>query len=186
MERLKTKKNIIVLTIFAIFIMANLCYFFFFKPNPIFRVNWNKAMAVKGNSVLTLEAPGEVSSVGKKFIVNVNLDTKGYQVNSIQSYIDFDPRVLEVVNTDTADSFCKFYPENNFDNSKGSIKLSCGSPYPGFRGTNNIQKIEFLTKAIKSTDIKINNQSMVLANDGKGTNLLKDFDSATIRVKAGL
>lgn len=186
MERLKSNKNIIVFVFFVIISVAVFGYILFLKPNPIIRVNWNKVLAVSGNSVLSIDAPTEISGVGKHFVASVNLDTKGYQVNSVQSYIEFDPRVLEVVSNNTDSSFCKFYPENNFDNDKGIIKLSCGSPYPGFRGINTIQKIEFLAKAIRSTNITINNQSMVLANDGKGTNLLKEFDSAPVRVKAGL
>ncbi len=170
----------------AIILSMIIIYLVFFKPNPIARVNWNKIEAKKGNSVLNLDAPSEVGSVGKVFTVSVKLDTQGSWINAVQSYLEFDPRVLEVVTTSTAESFCKFYPENTYDNNKGVIRLSCGTPYPGFRGQDTVETIQFLTKAIKTTDIKINNQSLVLANDGKGTNLLKDFDTISVRVKAGL
>ncbi|MEI6498801.1 MAG: cohesin domain-containing protein [bacterium] len=180
----KIPKKFVIIA--AIILSVVILYLVFFRPNPIVRVNWNKIIAQDGVSALSIEAPEEVGSVGKIFTVTIKLDTQGSLVNAVESIIDFDPKVLEVVTTNTEESFCKFYPENTFDNSNGEVRLSCGAPYPGFRGTNSIETIQFLTKAIKSTDIGINKQSMVLSNDGKGTNLLKDFDSVSVKIKAGL
>jgi hypothetical protein len=162
-----------------------LVYIYFFKPDPIFRVNINN-LSKANPSVLKIEAPASISGVGKTFTVKIVLDTSGQYINAVQSHIEFDPRVLEVVNTQTEQSFCKFYPENNFSNDKGNIKLACGTPYPGFKGQNTLQTIEFLAKAISQTELRLTKDSMVLANDGKGTNLIKDYDTALIEVKAGL
>jgi hypothetical protein len=168
---------IFVLVVAAVFVL-------FYKPNPVIKVNWNKVGVGKGSSVISLAVPDSVSGVGKKFIVEVVLDTKGSTVNAVQSYIEFDPRVLEVVKTETKDSFCKFYPENNFSNDTGLIKLSCGAPYPGFKGKNTIQSVEFMTKSFRNTKIEVIEGSLVLANDGKGTNLLTEYDRAEIMIKA--
>ena len=169
-----------------IIIMVLVVYILFFKPNPILRIDTNKLLAAKSESALSLEAPEEVEGVGQKFVVRVNLDTMGNSVNAVQSYLEFDSKILEIVTADTAKSFCKFYPENSFDNSKGLVKLSCGAPYPGFRGKTIMQEIEFTAKAIKTTTIRISQDSMVLANDGKGTDLLRTFPEASIRIKASL
>lgn len=184
MDKLNNLKNkgeyllaIFVLMVAGVFVL-------FYKPNPVVKVNWNKVGVGKGSSVISLEAPDSISGVGKKFIVEVVLDTKGSTVNAIQSYIEFDPRVLDVVKTETKDSFCKFYPENNFSNDTGLIKLSCGAPYPGFKGKNTIQGIEFMTKSFRNTKVRVSEESLVLANDGKGTNLLTEFDRADIIIKA--
>jgi hypothetical protein len=184
LDKLNSLKNkgeyllaIFVLLVAGIFVL-------FYKPNPIIKVNWNKVRIKSGNSVITLEAPDAVSGVGKKFIVEVVLDTKGSTVNAVQSYIEFDPRVLEIIKTETKDSFCKFYPENNFSNDIGLVKLSCGAPYPGFKGKNTIQSIEFMTKSFRTTKVSVSDESLVLANDGKGTNLLTEFDYADINIKA--
>ena len=163
-----------------------LIYVGFLKPSPLIRLNLNKIKAEGGSSALTLDTPTQVNGVGKMFTVKVSLDTKGYFVNAVQSYVQFDPNVLEVETTDTRESFCKFYPENSYSNEKGLIKVSCGSPYPGFNGKNDVVIIQFLPKAIKDTQIALTKDSMVLANDGKGTNLLHDFDNKEIRIKAGL
>ena len=187
--KLQKIKSIIIRREFylsAILVVAVLIYALFFKPNPWVRVNINKLKASKAESALSITSPDEISGVGKKFMVSINLDTFGNSVNAVQSYLEYDPKVLDVVSTSTEKSFCKFYPENNYDTSKGIIKLSCGSPYPGFSGKNTIQEIEFLPKAIQTTKISLNQASMVLANDGKGTNLLKDLPSKEIKIKAGL
>ncbi len=172
--------------ILAISVTAIIFYGLFLKPSPPVRVNLERFHVGAKDTALSLSAPEEIDGVGKRFSMKVELDTKGHFINAVQSSIEYDPRVLEVVSTNTEKSFCKFYPENTFDNTKGKINLSCGSPYPGFRGKNTVQTIEFLAKAIKTTEIKIGSDSMVLANDGKGTNLLDSFEQTTVKIKATL
>lgn len=166
--------------------LAVFIYVLFFKPNPTVRVNWNKLQASGNAAEFIIDAPAEVQGVGKEFSVNVKINTKGYLVNAVSSYVSFDSRVLQVQSVNTEKSFCKFYIENNWSNEKGLVKLSCGAPYPGFRGENTIQTITFLTKAIKATDLHITNESMILANDGKGTNLLKEYPTVGVKIKAVL
>lgn len=170
----------------VIVIAAILVYAIFFKPNPWVRVNTNRLLAAQPESALTLEAPEEVDGVGQKFMVRINVDTLGNSINAVQSYLTFDPNILEITSSNTGKSFCKFYPENNYDNNKGLVKLACGAPYPGFRGKNILEELEFNAKAIQTTTIKLTSDSMVLANDGKGTNLLQSYPEANIKIKAGL
>lgn len=171
-----------VLAIFALITLTLVVMFL--KPNPIVRINPNKFVG-QNDSALTLNAPVEIDGVGKEFEVTVEVDTNGSYINSVQSYLIFDPNVLEITNSSTEESFCKYYPENNYSNEKGKVKLACGSPYPGFRGKDTIQRITFLAKAITTTEIKFGD-SMVLANDGKGTNLLKKTTPVQIKIKAAL
>ncbi len=177
------KRNFVII---AIIILLIFVYLLFFKPNPWLRYNIDQLRAEKSESALSIESPDEINGVGKKFTVKINVDTMGNSVNAVQSYLKFDSKIIEVSDSKTASSFCKFYPENNFDNSKGIVRLSCGSPYPGFRGTNTLQEIEFNTKLIQTTKIYFSDDSMVLANDGKGTNLLREFPSKEITIKAGI
>jgi len=179
---IKTKEFVILASIFVVILV----YVLFFKPNPKIRVDLNKIRGTKPVSALTIEAPDEIDGVGKNFLVEIQLDTQNNYVNAVQSYLIFDSNVLEVVKTDTTNSFCKFYPENVFSNISGYVKLSCGTPYPGFNGTNKVQVIEFYPKAIKNTTLSLSGESMVLANDGKGTNLLRDLPTKEIKIKAGL
>ena len=169
-----------------VIVVILIVYILFFKPNPLIRLNISSIRAEKNESALSIQAPSEVGGVGRKFIVKINVDTMGNSINAVQSYLKFDPKSLQISTTSTTNSFCKFYPENNYSNTDGIVKLSCGTPYPGFRGTDTIQEIEFISKAINTTNIYLNDQSMVLANDGKGTNLLRQFPKETIKIKAGI
>jgi len=175
------KKTIILSVAIAGIVIG---YFAFLKPSSQVKVDWNKFNAFKSPSVLIIEAPSEVSGIGKSAKVSVKLDTRGYIVNAVQANLKFDPKDLEVVSIDSGQSFCKFYPEKKYDNDKGLVKIACGSPYPGFKGESTIVTVEFKTKSFTTTMLSVEKESMVLANDGKGTNLLEDLDSKEIKIKA--
>ncbi|NMB56611.1 hypothetical protein GYA19_01580 [Candidatus Beckwithbacteria bacterium] len=111
--------------------------------------------------------------VDSKLNLNFVVDTRNQAVNSVGFYLNFDPQKLEITNIDTSKSFCQFYPENKFDNQKGTIRISCGTPSPGFTGKNNFAQITFIAKSLGKTEIKIDPKSMILLNNGKGTNIFE-------------
>ena len=97
-------------------------------------------------------------------------------VNAMQADLSFDPSKLEVVEISTQDSFANIFIQKEINNEVGYARLTGGLPNPGyfsdhglfgtvfFKGTNpGIVKIEFLPS------------SMVLANDGRGTNVLREL-----------
>jgi hypothetical protein len=97
-------------------------------------------------------------------------------VNAMQADLSFDPSKLEVVEISTQDSFANIFIQKEINNAVGYARLTGGLPNPGyfsdhglfgtvfFKGTNpGIVKIEFLPS------------SMVLANDGRGTNVLREL-----------
>jgi len=97
-------------------------------------------------------------------------------VNTMQADLSFDPSKLEVVEISTQDSFANIFIQKEINNAVGYARLTGGLPNPGyfsdhglfgtvfFKGTNpGIVKIEFLPS------------SMVLANDGRGTNVLREL-----------
>ena len=186
LEKIKSKITRKQIIIFVSILLVILLYCLFWKPNPIIRLNLNKFRGSDAKAVLYIDAPTEVSNAGKTLSVKIMLDTKGNSVNAVQSILKYDNETLEIVSTNTKDSFCTYYPENSYNNEIGEVRLSCGTPYPGFKGTNTLEIIEFLTKATKTTKLEIDNKSMVLANDGKGTNLLKEFDIFSIKIKPTL
>lgn len=104
------------------------------------------------------------------FIVNTN----NQEVNAVALEVNFDPQKLEVVNVNTSQSFCQFYPENKFNNNLGTIAIQCGAPNPGFKGENKIAQIHFYTKNIGQTNLEIKDSSMILLNNGRGTNVFSE------------
>ncbi|NMC35706.1 hypothetical protein GYA49_01535 [Candidatus Beckwithbacteria bacterium] len=110
-------------------------------------------------------------SVSIPFTMRFNVDTKGKAVNAVGLYVNFDPNMIEIINLETAQSFCQFYPENKFSNSEGTISIGCGAPNPGFTGKNTIAVVKFYPKNLGETIIKVLPKSQILLNDGKGTDI---------------
>jgi hypothetical protein len=126
-----------------------------------------------------------IMNVGQIIPVELHLRTGSEAINAVGSEIDFNPKVLEVVTITTEQSFCTLYTENTFDNIKGTVKVSCGNPNPGFTGDSTIVKVTFRARSSNTTKLTLNsNTSQILANDGKGTNLVHSFPSLEIKVSA--
>lgn len=140
---------------------------------------------IKGSQtgVLTLEAPEQIF-VNQPFILTIKLNTLGNYVNAAGIYLHFEAQKLQVLNMDTAGSFCQFYPEKRFDNHIGTISLACGSPHPGVRGENTILKLEMIAPVIGNSAVRISPQSKLLMSDGKGTNILTEYPAVTINAAA--
>lgn len=101
-------------------------------------------------------------------------------INAVQTDLGFDPEKLEVVEISTEDSFANIFIQKEISNETGYARLTGGLPNPGFfadkgtfgtvffKGKNpGVVKVEFLPS------------SMVLANDGRGTNVIKELASAS-------
>lgn len=114
------------------------------------------------------------------FPVKIEITGVETPVNAVQADLGFEPRKLEVIDISTEDSFANIFIQKEINNEVGYARLTGGLPNPGFfadhgtfgtiffRGEEpGIAKIEFLSS------------SMVLANDGRGTNVLKELASAS-------
>lgn len=139
-------------------------------------LNGNKAEFYFSN------APTQLNE-GQSFPIELHVKTGREDINAVGSEIDFNPKLLEVVTMTTEQSFCTLYTENSFDNMKGTVKVSCGTPHPGFSGDSSIVKITFRPRTGGSMKLTMNaEKSQILADDGKGTNLVHSFPSLDIKV----
>jgi len=106
------------------------------------------------------------------FSVEVKVDTAGIPVNAAQATIYFPSDKLEVLNISKESSIFTLWPEEpEFSNSSGKISFSGGTPHPGFLGTGNIITINFKSKKEGMANLALG-EGRVLADDGKGTNIL--------------
>jgi len=78
------------------------------------------------------------------------------------------------------DSFCSFFIEENIDNALGKIKITCLDPYPGTAKISNVVSLTFKKINSGAADLNLSDDSLVLANDGYGTNVLKNLSGQTI------
>jgi len=118
--------------------------------------------------------------LGEIFPMQIEIIGIDKPINAVQADIGFDPDKLEVVEISTKESFANIFIQEEVNNDVGYVRLTGGLPNPGFfadrglfgtlyfKGKNpGVVKIEFLPS------------SLVLANDGQGTNVLKDLASAS-------
>ena len=120
---------------------------------------------------------------GTTFEVPVLLDTQGTKINAIELYINFDPHKLAIVKPSSDKSIIAIWLEPpTYSNTSGTAKIIGGIPNGISTASGLVTSITF--KALESgpARVSISNQSRVLANDGYGTDLLTQFDSASYSI----
>lgn len=115
-------------------------------------------------------------SIGEVFPVPIDLERIPAAINVFQADLSFDPKLIEVVDLTTDGTFASFFVQKEYDNDKGYVRLSGGIPNPGYRqATGRLGTVYFRGKASGATQLSYLESSLVLANDGRGTNLLADY-----------
>jgi hypothetical protein len=121
--------------------------------------------------------------VGKSFNVSVVINSGGgVGINSADGVIKFDPSYLTVTKvSDTASIFKMWTTAPTYSNTAGTVSFSGGSPgsYTGSAGT--VFSISFSSKKSGTTDVSFSS-GKVLANDGKGTDVLSGMGKATFSI----
>lgn len=125
-----------------------------------------------------------VYTTGANFTVSVMVDSAGKPINAAEGKISFNPKEVSVVSVSRSNSiFSLWVTEPTFSNSAGTISFSGGSPagYTGGAGT-------VMTVTLKATTAGAPRLSFtegsVLANDGKGTNVLTGMSSGSYTIGA--
>ena len=101
------------------------------------------------------------------------VDPNDDEINTVSTLISFPPNKLELKGFSKKKSFCSFFIEEEINNKEGWAKISCLKPYPGIAKLNNVIGLVFKEKKVGEANITLGKNSMVLANDGYGTNVLK-------------
>lgn len=118
--------------------------------------------------------------LGEIFPMKIEIDNIKNPINAVQADIGFEPQKLEVVDVSTQDSFADIFIQKEINNDGGWVRLTGGLPNPGFYGTHGVfGTVYFTGKTPGLIKIEFLPSSMILANDGKGTNILKDLPSVS-------
>lgn len=176
-KKLITNKNSIVIISFVVALFTYL----WFQTNFSDQKKISLPFKINKEASFQISSPESVN-INHNFKVTVSIDTNKLAVNAIGLNINYENENLRVVNIDTTQSFCQFYPEKKYNDNVGKINLSCGSPEPGFSGQNDVLIIEFKSVKIGDTSIIIDPQSKILLSDGKGTNVLSEFPKTQIKI----
>ncbi|HUW24705.1 MAG TPA: cohesin domain-containing protein [Patescibacteria group bacterium] len=97
-------------------------------------------------------------------------------INAVQADIGFDSQRLELVDISTEGSFATIFIQKEINNRIGYARLSGGLPNPGFSDKSGIfGTIYFKGKSPGLARVEFLPSSLVLANNGRGSNVLSEF-----------
>lgn len=160
-------KNFLILSLISVF------SFSFFGISP----------AKAASATLYLSPGSGTYVIGSNFNVGVKVNTDGEVVNAAEGAISFDNNLLEAVSVSKGGSIFPFWTtEPTPNNSAGTIRFGGGLPPPAYKGSaGHIITITFKAKKAGSASVRFSSGA-VLANDGKGTNILASMGSANYTI----
>jgi hypothetical protein len=146
-------------------------------------VGWQWQQQLRQNQpeeqgVTFVAPPKNQYRLGQMFTLEIDVKNVHSPINAVQADLAFDPQFLEVVLVQTHNSFASIFLQNEFNNQEGWVRLSGGVPNPGFTGSRGVfGTVYFKTKSPGVTEVKYLPSSLVLANDGQGSNILQTLPS---------
>lgn len=118
--------------------------------------------------------------LGEIFPMKIELVGMKVPINTIQTDFKFDPHRLELVEISTKNSFANIFIQKEINNEIGYARLTGGLPNPGYFSDRGVFGMAFFKGKVPGlVEIEFLPSSMILANDGRGTNVLKDLASAS-------
>jgi hypothetical protein len=138
------------------------------------------ALAAAGGATLYVSESCGSYTVGDTFPVSIMVYTGGAPINAAEGVLNFTADSLEVeaISKDSS-VFVLWTEEPSYSNRDGEIRFSGGVPNPGYTGSvGTILDIVFRVKdsGIAALDFS---DARVLANDGKGTDILSGTGGAS-------
>lgn len=129
---------------------------------------------------LYLSPAGGSYAAGKTFTVRVYVSSINQSINAVSGVVTYPQDKLQIVSVSKADSILTLWTEEpSFSNSSGKINFEGVVPNPGYMGSaGSILTINFKAVGQGAATVKFDSGS-VLANDGSGTNILKNVGSAS-------
>lgn len=121
--------------------------------------------------------------VGDTFPVSIYVESADQAINATSSTILFPSDILEVVSLSKTGSIFSLWPTDpSFSNASGSVNLEGVVLNPGYSGKNGkILTVNFKAKKVGVASLNFSSSS-VLANDGIGTNILQNTQTATFTI----
>ncbi|PLX21199.1 hypothetical protein C0584_03225 [Candidatus Parcubacteria bacterium] len=137
-------------------------------------INVEQADAASASLYLTPSSGTHV--INSTFTVTVKVNTDGAPINAAEGTLVYDTDRLDVVSISKGGSIFNLWTADPVDTGS-SISFGGGIPRPGYTGAGGtLFSVTF--KAVKTDGAQISFSSgAVLANDGKGTNILASMGS---------
>jgi hypothetical protein len=122
-------------------------------------------------------------SVGEVFPMEIQIDNLQVPINTVQVDLSYDSESLEALEVSTEGSFATVFIEKSINNEYGMVRLTGGVPNPGYSGKEAFFGTVFFKGKIPGIfEVEFLPTSVVLANDGKGTNVLRNLISTSFLI----
>lgn len=92
-------------------------------------------------------------------------------VNAVRASLRYDPDLLQMILIDNTESDFSLFLTGD-EHGAGQIIIEALQPYPGFAKDARIADVLFLAKAKGSGRVELSGDSLALANDGFGTDVI--------------
>lgn len=141
------------------------------------------AQSSGGRAALFLSPASGSFLVGSTFDVSIVLDTKAAVVNTVEVELNFPADKIQVASPSVGRSIIQLWPAPpTFSNQQGKIYFVGGIPSPGIVTSQGVVlTLTFRVVGTGEGQISFGPRTSVLANDGKGTNILGQKPSAFFR-----
>ncbi len=130
------------------------------------------------NSTLHFEPEsGVIEDITSPYRVSITVNPGGEAINAASVIINYDPRMIEITEIDTRQSFCgqEFFLEKSIDNRNGRVNITCIAPGQGWNSPAPAPVAALLIKPLRNGvfTLKFDHETQILAHDGLGTNVLR-------------
>lgn len=133
-------------------------------------------------ATLTVSPASGTFTVGSTFDVTIFLNSDRESVNAIRTMLSFPPDKIQLVPDTAEKSIITVYSSPpTFDNQKGIVDLQGGVPGGINVSNGQIIKLTFRVKAVGEGVFRFLDESQVLANDGSGTDVLKETQNGVYK-----
>ena len=125
-------------------------------------------------ATVSIQPTSGTFTVNSTFDVSIYLDTDQESVNALQINLIFPPDLMQLVSPEVSGrSVVQVWTSQpRYNNQQGTVELIGGIP-GGLRTDHGlVATLRFRVRSVGSGTIRFGDQSQVLRNDGKGTNVL--------------
>lgn len=137
------------------------------------------------NSTLRMDPEAAVWDRSYEQRVAVRIDSGGESINTVRVVVQYDPAIAKVVEIDTKKSLCppQMFLEREIDNKKGEVTITCVIPSPGFSDVGGVIAVLHVQPlAAGRFKLQFDKETAILANDGLGTDVLRQSISGDYQV----
>ena len=137
-------------------------------------------------ATLTATTPSGTTCQGMPFSIDIRLAVD-QPANVAEIHFSFDPSKIQVQSIDqfTGSVFPVPAPGTGYNNANGTLDVFQGQVHPGWQGTNGqLAKVTFAATGTGPAGLSFLPTSVILANDGYGTEIPLSFVDAVVTLSA--